>query len=292
MKRTKPFKKADAILTSDWHLRDDTPVCRIDEDFIATLFEKVAFVSSLQKKHDCPVLHGGDLFHKWNISAYLIAKTIESLPDNFYSVYGNHDLPLDNIELKNKCGMYAVAAGKGLQALDFGYWKDKPTPAAGLKIKGRKVLIMHEFVYRKKDHWNEDKGAHAQKLLRVYKDYDLILTGDNHTPFVDDYKERLLVNPGSLSRQSAAQIDFKPRVYLWYAETNTVVPVYIPIKEGVVSREHVEKEEKRDGRIDAFVSSLDTEWEGNINFKVNLRMFEKSNEIEQDVMLIVYRSID
>ena len=90
MKRTKKIKskKADAILMSDPHLRLDIPLCREEEEFIPAQWSKWQFIKDLQKKHDCPVLCGGDLFHFWKPSPYLITKTIEHLPARFLTIYG------------------------------------------------------------------------------------------------------------------------------------------------------------------------------------------------------------
>ena len=58
--------------------------------------------SDLQQKYDCPVYHAGDLFDYWKPSPALLAKTMEHLPKDFYTAYGNHDLPQHNIELAYK----------------------------------------------------------------------------------------------------------------------------------------------------------------------------------------------
>ena len=55
------MKRADnrtpsAILTADWHLRDDQPICRTD-DFWSTQWRKVNAVTELQTRHGCPVIH-------------------------------------------------------------------------------------------------------------------------------------------------------------------------------------------------------------------------------------------
>ncbi|KKL99820.1 hypothetical protein LCGC14_1810530, partial [marine sediment metagenome] len=85
--------KPDLILTSDWHLREDTPICRTD-DFWSAQWNKVDQVMALQSKYDCPILHAGDLFHHWKPSPYLLSETIDHLQGSrFYTVYGQHDLP-------------------------------------------------------------------------------------------------------------------------------------------------------------------------------------------------------
>jgi len=291
MRRTK-FKKADGIFTGDWHIREDQPECRTD-DFWQTFWQKVAFVSDLQKKHDCPVFHSGDLFHGWKPSPYLITTAIKNLPDQFYSVIGNHDLPQNNIINKEKSGFATLEAAKALNFIEFGYWNDTPDEQHYIDLKGKKLFVWHHFVYSvtTKEHWMK-QGGMAQKLLNDYPQYDVILTGDNHTPFVEEYHGRLLVNPGSLTRQDAGQKDYRPRVYLYYADTNTVQPVYLPIDPNAVSDEHLRKQEKRDERIEKFVASLDEDWEAGIVFDDNLREFERTNKVRKSVMSIVYKSID
>lgn len=279
----------DAILTSDWHIRETTPECRLD-NFEQTMWEKIDFVAKLQKQFRCPVLHAGDLFDHWKPSPYLISKTIERLPKQFITVYGNHDLPQHSMQLYDKSGVYTVAKGQGLEILPFGYWNDTPEKDKYLPIKTKKVYIWHKYVFKNKN--IHIKGDFAHKLLKQYPQYDLILTGDNHTPFVEEYENRLLVNPGSLTRQTAAQIDFKPRVYLWYAKQNKVTPIYIPIKQGVITRQHLEKEQQRDKRIDKFINSLDGSFETSIDFKANLKAFEQTNQVDKNIMQIIYKAID
>ena len=118
------------------------------------------------------------------------------------------------------------------------------------------------------------------------------MTGDNHKSFVQEYEDRLLVNPGSLMRMDADQIEHKPRVYLWYSETNTVEVVYIPIKDNVISRKHLDVVEQRNKRIDAYVSRLNNKWEVTMSFEKNLEVFEKENNVDKSVMDIIYRSLE
>ena len=54
-------KTPSAILTADIHLRDDIPICRTD-DYWRSMWQKVKFISKLQKQYQVPVLDAGDLF--------------------------------------------------------------------------------------------------------------------------------------------------------------------------------------------------------------------------------------
>ena len=299
MKRMEKIKRPDAICCGDFHLREDHPVCYLG-DYQKDQWEAVDFVFELQQKYNCPVLHSGDLFDHWKPSPYLLSKAIEHLPDQFYTVYGNHDLPQHNLELAHKSGIYTLAQAGKIEILDKGNeiegcsWGIEPSNKK-LNWVNKQILVWHIFNWQAKLPWPGCTDASAASLLRKYP-YDLIITGDNHKPFVEYYvrKEhtRVLVNPGSLMRMDADQINHKPRVYLWYAETNTVEPIYIPIKDDVISREHLEVKEERDKRIEAFVSQLNGDWKASVTFEENLEIFERENKVKKPIMNLVYKSLE
>jgi len=248
----------------------------------------------LQKKYGCPVFHSGDLFNHWKPSPHLLSKTIEHLPDQFWTIYGNHDQPQHNMELVYKCGINTLLTAGKLNLLHGTHWGELPIKGeySWRFYKDRKILVWHIMTYQAKTPWPGCVDPMAGKLLRKYPEYSLILTGHNHKAFIEQYKGRLLVNPGSLTRHAADQINHKPRVYLWYAETNTVESVYLPIEENVISREHIETVEKRNNRIDAFISQLDSEWEAAVSFEENLKRFFSHNEIRKSIKDIVMNSIE
>lgn len=111
------MKKPDAILTADWHLQDTQPRCRLDE-FWTTQWKKVDFISALQRQYDCPVLHAGDLFEIPRPSPMLLSETIRHIPKQFYTIYGNHDLPDRNIKFGYKSGVHVLETAKKLTVLD------------------------------------------------------------------------------------------------------------------------------------------------------------------------------
>jgi hypothetical protein len=155
------------------------------------------------------------------------------------------------------------------------------------------LLVWHVTTYQEKENWMDTVGAmSARAILKKYPQFKLILTGDNHKPFVEEYQGRLLVNPGSMLRTSASQVDHKPRIYLWHAIDNTVTAVYLPIQTGIISREHIDLKDQRDERIDAFVSRLDDTWKASLSFEQNLELFKAQNKIRTSVMDIVYKSIE
>ena len=295
MKRTKQTIKPDAILTSDFHLREDQPPCRTD-NFIEEQWRKVDFISDLQKKYDCMVLCAGDVYEYWKPSPNLLSETIKHLPKKFCTILGNHDLPQHNLDLAYKSGVYTLATGGHLTILEGCHWGQKPKESSLILHSGttycRDILVYHIMTYQGKKPWPDCTDPMAAKLLRKYPQYDLILTGHNHQSFTETHEGRLLVNPGSLTRHKADQVDHRPSVYLYYAKDNSVERVYLPIEQGVISREHIEQREERNDRIDAFISKLDDDFEASVSFEENLERFEQANNIRQSVMQIVHKAIE
>ena len=290
MKRT-THKKPDLILCSDMHLRESKPTCRTD-DYTSAQWTKLDYIQKLQYDYERPVLHAGDLFDHWKPSPHLLTRTMIHLPEQFYTVYGQHDLPQHNLELSHKCGINTLAQADKLKILGECHWGQKPNKASLIKPNDIKILVWHKMNYKGKKLWPGQVDPSALRLLKKYPQFNLIVTGDNHKPFVQEYEGRLLVNPGSMMRITAGQVDHRPRVYLWYADTNTVEPIYLPIEEGVISREHIEVQKERDNRIDAFISRLDDDWETEFSFEDNLQRFAEVNKTKQSVMNIIYKAIE
>ncbi|MDA3835008.1 MAG: metallophosphoesterase family protein [Spirochaetales bacterium] len=285
--------KPIAILSADIHRQEQIPVCRTD-DFFSEQERKLMWLDDLQQKYGCPVLDSGDLFSHWKPSPWLITSTLMYLPDEFYTVPGNHDLPGHNINLLNKSGLAVLeAAGRvtiALEPIVKGNFVIHPFPyGSELKPLTKKsngvldVAICHAMVYQGKEPWPGCTDPDSSRFLRKMKGYDLVLTGHNHKPFTEDLSGRLLVNPGSLMRRTADQWDHRPRVYLWYPD-NTIEAVFVPIAEGVISREHLEKKVAKDERMASYVQKLsETEYELSSKFEENLEKIYQQNKIRQSV---------
>ncbi len=295
MERTKIKKQADAILTADWHLREDTPICRTDSSFLDTQIQKMQFIQELQSKYNCPVIHAGDLFNHWKPSPFLLTQAFLWLPKEFHTIYGNHDLPQHNKALAEKTGLNTlISAGRihQLKGADWGVGLNEDLTQYMLETRGRKILVWHVMTWKDTPPWPGCKDPTAKELLQKLPQFDLIVTGHLHTSFVETMHNRILVNPGPITRQTADQEHLQPKVFLWYAETNSVEEVLIPIKKGVISREHIEYKEERNSRIIAFVERLNGEWDVDLSFEANLERFQKENNIRSSVMQIVRAAID
>ena len=287
-------KIPSAILTSDWHLREDTPTCFIG-DFQKEQWDVVNFIYDLQGKYECPVIHAGDLFHHWKSSPWLLSMTIKHLPDSFYTILGQHDLPQHSLELYTKSGVYTLEKANKVHLLPFCHFGTLPEQykefQGSVNFKNYAILVWHHLTYLSKP-FPGAEGGMAEGILRKYPQFSLICTGDNHQSFTVEYQGRRLVNPGNITRQTADQAEFQPRVALWYAEDNSIQWVNLPKQEGVISREHIEVKEKRDARIDAFVSRLNDDYKTELSFEDNLIAFFETNRIRESVKSIIYKSLE
>ena len=276
-------KPPSAILCADLHLRDSVPRARTD-DYWKAQGEKLTTLWKLQYKYNCPVYCAGDIFHKAKSNPVIESLAIDHLPEKFYGIPGQHDLPDHNIDNFDKSSLGVLFAAST---------KIVKNPFEEMFRIGEGVGLIHTFIQKLGD--EQDKiigGSSAKALLRKYPDLKLIVSGDNHKPFVYEYEGRLLVNPGSMMRMKADQIDHKPRVYLWYEESNTVEPVYFPIDDGVIDRIHLEREEKKDERIEAFVSHLNNDYTVGLDFKNNLEIFFRNNETKKAVQKQIWEAME
>lgn len=319
MKRTRnPQKKiiADAILISDLHLTDSTPVSRTD-DYIKAQKNKLLFLQSLSAENkNCPVLCAGDVFDYWKASPWLCSLAYNYLPRFFIGIPGQHDLPGHSLEQYERSGLgliNSVSDPYEIRILDgkkpstgwifldplliigrpFGTLENfNPEEIPPMKPK-RKILILHELTWKgRRPPWDK-AGWTDLELIDTFGGYfDLILTGDNHFGFATKEGDCVLVNPGSMMRMNADQEDYQPRCYLYYANENEVSPVYFPIEKGVHNREHLDRKKERDERIAAYIERMGQNWEAGLSFRRNLESFFAENNVTQKVREIIWHHLE
>lgn len=308
MKRTKKPKIADAILTADLHLTNKQPISRTD-DYIQAQENKLRFLWQLSRDNDnCPVLCAGDVFDFWKASPWLCTWAHCSLPQNVIAIPGNHDLPMHAMVEYDKSALFllevvggkitvlkeedSVQLGKmTVFGVPFGRMEHY-TPPGGRKKK-RQILLLHELIWPKKKPTWAGYSFSAEEVLDEFGEYfDLVVSGDNHQSFVVEGDDCVLVNPGSMMRSTADQLDFKPRCYLYYAEDNTVIPAYFPIEENVHTLEHLTSKKERDERISAYIERLSNNWEGGLSFQDNLQAFFNENNTPRKVRELIWQQLE
>lgn len=323
-KRTRKTKSnADAILCADLHIRTDTPLCRTD-NFFAAIEKKIDFILALSKKHECPILMAGDLGHKAQWPNWLLEWLISKIDEQkIICIPGQHDLPNHRIDLFEKSGMGVLDAAKKVEAIGFFHKEDKiigchlpsksiiknygihitPFPY-GMEMKslgwGKEygmvdmpmIAMTHQMVIENKPLWPGQEAPKGNALLKKYPEYQLILSGDNHNSFTVEKDGRLLVNPGSMMRTNADQENHKPRVYLWWAKTNFIKAIYLPIEQGVISRTHIDVAKDRENRNQAFIKRVNSLEGVEIDYEDNLANYFKKYKSEKAVKNKVMEAVE
>ena len=285
------YGNPDAIFAADIHLRATPPLCRTD-NFRKAQTNKLRFLFDIANDLCVEgVIIAGDFGHSPFWPNELLTNTIDMirLLDQIplLIVPGQHDLPQHRLERYQDGALGVLEAAQMINVLydaeghkNFREFKLHSYPF-GHEIehdhhssKFRKVAVAHMMVIENIPLWPGQIALKGNTLLEKFPEYDLIVTGDNHNPFVIEHEGRLHINPGSMMRQKSDQINHRPRFYLWWAKTNKYMPIFWEIDKNAVTREHIETSEEIDERINQFVSKLITDDENiEVDFKENLTNF-------------------
>lgn len=306
-RKNKPIPSA--ILTSDWHLREDTPQCRTD-DFWMAQEKKIDFIFSLAKQNQCPIIVAGDIGHKPRWSCRLLEWFISKIDKdiNIQVIPGQHDLINHRLDLWEQSGIGVLHAAEVINLYGFDkfpcnvefdnfYLSAFPYGIGIQHIKSLGILkpqiaITHEMIIENQKLWPDQKAPKGNSILKKFPEFSLVHSGDNHNSFVSDYSNNLLVNCGSLMRNSSDQENHKPRIYLWYAETNEIEAVYLPIKQGVISRTHIEVAKNRENRNQAFIKRVNEDVEIQLSYENNLENYFNKYRTEKPVKNKVWQSVE
>ncbi len=287
------------LITGDWHLRSDTPICRTDS-FMEKQSECLNEVAFLARKYRVDaIINAGDTFHRprpdhyqeLEIMLYEIFKDI-----TIYFIAGNHELLYHRVETINECSIGVIGKYKnwmnriqkisGDVCIDlFNFSQNIKCPPYSASFFN--IAVIHKFVAEKKVPFFIRDGIRAQVLLNENPDYNLIITGDNHHGFyyalADGKQIRFVINPGCLNRQAADMKSYKPRCYIFDTETSHYDKIFLlDNRLEDVTEEHLIKNEERDERITAFVESLKTNRNISLSFEDNLKKFMEDNDLEKE----------
>lgn len=300
-------RNPDAIIVGDIHARDDQPPCRLD-NFWETQIRKFKWLRGLWEEYDRPVvLQPGDLFHRWKSSPQVISAVMNHLPPMVtipgnpgkHNYYNQEGFERDALYVIQSSFLDWEVMNEEWQIYDnFSIqpclWGLNPKPSVRINMKP-KVLLAHRMIL---DGPKMFDGENGNDFLKKHQDYDLIVTGHNHKPMEfgldTESGPRLLVNPGSFTRQTAAETH-QPVVYLWWAERNKLKAIMVPAapEEAVITREHISQDKARDERIASFVESLaDSALDVSIDFLKNIIGALESNKIREMVKQRVMEAVE
>lgn len=294
---------------SDIHIKETATRNRID-NYYETQFGKLEWGLNLgiEKKVDI-VLFAGDITHTVRASYKSIIKLINLFKrfgkDRVFTVLGQHDSRLRNLSTDN-VPMGVLESANVITVLNsspividnvhlYGSSYGEEIP----EIKDESVfnvLSIHKMVIKEKLWEAQTDFIQANILLRKHK-FDLILSGDNHTFFTEKFKDRHLLNLGSIMRMTSLQIEHIPQCVIFDTDTRNFEIFTIPHKsaEVVFDLNKIEKEKtlrQENEKIKEYVELLAMDEETiQIKFEDNILGYIKKHGLNKNIEKIILKAI-
>lgn len=280
------------LVTADWHVRGERPLCRTDEDWIESQRKTISEIRKIYLENKCEQIWIlGDLFDAPRCATSAVNMLIEELqkfPSGSVRVLcGNHDLKDHNYGNLEECSIGTI---KHL----FG---DVPgcLMRGGVKINvsanpfalddlqsNAEVICTHQLTFpNEKARPTPGCGVLAQDLLNTWGSAEIIFTGDYHHAFI--YKEdwdtlpaRFVVTPGCINIQKADELDYEPSVVIWDADevigasSYPFEIVYLDPQREFCTRDHIEAREQKETKLSQVVETIKGGSEITLDFDSNL----------------------
>jgi len=234
-----------AILCSDIHLSSRPPIARSTEpDWFQAMERQLSQLRHLSEQHRAPVVCAGDIFDKWNSSPELINFALQHLPEDMYAVPGQHDLPNHNMEEIHRSAYWTLVQAGRVQHIDGKYglddlilygfgWEQELTRVDKVDQKDtrHKLAVVHRYCWHHKDSCYEGapQQNHSTPTLKVLRDYNAVVFGDNHKSWYWNDQFFGVMNCGSFFRRRIDEMSHRPVVGLLHR--NGITPHYLKCHE-------------------------------------------------------------
>jgi hypothetical protein len=244
------------------------------------------------------VLIAGDIFDRWNPSPELISFAIKNLPHGCYAVAGQHDLPLHSYEDVKKSGYWTLVEAGVVHNVD----KRNVCKTQSIEIMGfpwgaelqsysdgdadlLQIALVHKYVWRDGHSFpGAPKDGHATEVQKQLGWFDLIVTGDNHSPF----QMEKVFNCGGFFRRKSDEIIHQPSVGIIYSD-GTVKRKKLDCSEDKFRdvKWKAELEDKYDLNADDYVEGIQNVEEVFDDFKDVVRRYARKNDVRKAVGMIL-----
>lgn len=234
------------LLTADWHLRGDAPICRKHpEKWLEEQATSVRAVKHICAAHLCSeVWIVGDLFHRARTSTEATVQALQLLSEFDVPVrvlVGNHDElhhQYENIARSTVGTIFSLQGVKELKSFNLPIsWgsgakslhiEAYPFGTEPENIPSCDIWVLHALVFPDEaSRPIPELGVLAEDLLKC-SDAKVIITGDYHHGYVKEFGDHKVVTCGCINIQARDMADYQPRVYILDTETLDVKEV--PLK--------------------------------------------------------------
>lgn len=296
---------------SDLHLRATTPVNRKDA-FTNAQKRKVEYIINYAYENPLikAILWGGDIYDHHDVPYWVVERYInvfKAAQTYLYDpwelvVFGQHDQRFHTSDKVNTPLGTTLAAVDLMQLMGakpfvlelpqeapvhvygLSWGEEVPQPTTTENVVN--ILVAHMMTTENGPLWPGHEGfVKASEFLKTHPEFKYVVTGDNHQQFVTRYRNRALINPGSVMRANIDQVDFEPAFFVLDTVTGQIDRVPFPIESGkqVFYLEKVAEEKARDERLETFILTLKADAPDTLNFRRNLITFMEQNTLEQSV---------
>lgn len=279
------------LITADWHVRGERPLCRTDEDWIESQRKTIAQIREAFFHNGCEQIWIlGDIFDAPRCATAAVNMLIGELkkfPQNSVKILcGNHDLKDHNYNNLEECSIGTlkkifgdvpdVVANDGIGSMSV---SAKPFALDDLQ-SAADVICTHQLTFpNEKARPMPGCGVLAQDLLDRWANAEIIFTGDYHHGYI--YKEdwdtlpgRYVVTPGCINIQKADELDYEPFVVVWDTKSNiddyNFCKVYLDTQREFCTRDHIEAREQKEAQLAEVVETIKGGSEITLDFDSNL----------------------
>jgi hypothetical protein len=246
------------LITSDYHLSEQKPRCRLDEDWTKTQEGHLDFIAKTANKYKSPVCIVGDIFDRAIVTEKIKIIFLQFVDKVKYGVYilaGNHCLPHHSWSNVNNSSFGVIWNSGKVHGLD----ELGKAAHFGEEIKGidNGLLFIHELVFKTSKDLPPNVNAKTSKdILDKYPEMKWIFCGDNHHSFNFEYKNRHLINSGCINRQASDFKTYQPIIYFVDTDKEIVEEINMPDNEEIVDDSYIVEQNEKEERISAFVEKL------------------------------------
>lgn len=266
------------LITADWHIKGERPICRTDDDWLLSQKITIDEIRSIFEFHDCEQIWVlGDVFDAPRCSTKAVNMLISSLmmfpTDSVRILCGNHDLKDHSIDNLEECSIGTL--GK--------FFRTVPTIVGKLFVSAKPfgkddyganadIVCTHQLTFPNAEARPiEDCGVLAQDLLDRWPKAKIIFTGDYHHSFIYSGQDgRHVVNPGCINIQKADELDYEPSVFIWDTDENTLDKVMLDPQREKCTRDHIEAREQKEEMLAEVVETIKGGTEITLDFDSNL----------------------
>jgi len=281
---------------SDLHIRITSPKFRTD-NYYETLMEKFEWIVEQAEFYKCSaMLLGGDMFDAPDLPNWAELELMSlcySTDVPILTVYGQHDLKyrrkedakltvLDEAQAVTLLGPESSVCGDS-EIYGQSWDEDNVIPKNPDNFN---ILVVHRMVTKDGPLWSGHKGfIEGNSLLWNNPDMNLIVSGDNHQSFVIESDGGVLINAGSVMRNSMIQREHIPSVYLFDTETLEITRLIIPHHpfDEVMNVELAGSVKQREEDLEVFMEGLSSDYEVELDYEKNVKSILDTTNVSVSV---------